>query len=53
MKEERRRKGRSGKRLERKLNGLKVDFDKSVDLLVKDYDTDSHADLYYAIGTGG
>ncbi|MCB0548782.1 MAG: bifunctional (p)ppGpp synthetase/guanosine-3',5'-bis(diphosphate) 3'-pyrophosphohydrolase [Phaeodactylibacter sp.] len=53
MKEERRRKGEIWKEaLERKLNGLKVDFDKSVDLLVKDYDLDSHADLYYAMATG-
>lgn len=53
MKDERRRKGEIWKEaLERKLNGMKVDFDKSVDLLVKNYDMESHADLYYAIATG-
>ena len=53
MKEERRRKGEIGREaLERKLNNLKVDFEKSVELLVKDYVLPSHADLYYAIATG-
>jgi len=53
MKEERRGKGEIGREaLERKLNNLKVDFDKSVELLVKDYNLSSHADLYYAIATG-
>ena len=53
MKEERRRKGEIWREaMERKLNALKVDFDKSIDLLVRNYHLESHADLYYAIATG-
>ena len=53
MKEEHRRKGEIWREaMERKLNGLKVDFEKSVDLMVKHYGMESHADLYYAIATG-
>ena len=53
MKEEQRRKGEIWREaMERKLNALKVDFEKSVDLLVKNYGKDSHGDLYYAIATG-
>jgi GTP pyrophosphokinase len=52
MKEERRKKGILGKEaLERKLNNLKVDFEESVENLVKYYKLSSHADLYYAIAT--
>ena len=52
MKEERRKVGEIGKEgLQRKLNSLKVDFEESVDLLVKYYKLTSHADLYYAIAT--
>jgi guanosine-3',5'-bis(diphosphate) 3'-pyrophosphohydrolase len=52
MKEERRRVGSFGREtLERKLNHLKVDFEESVELLVKSYKLVSHADLYYAIAT--
>jgi GTP pyrophosphokinase len=52
MKEERRRQGEMGREtLERKLKSMKVDFDESVERLVKDFDLDSHADLYYAIAT--
>lgn len=52
MKEERRRKGEMGKEaLERKLRHLKVDFDESVETLVKAYSFNSHADLYYALAT--
>jgi len=50
MKEERRKKGELGKEaLQRKLNSMKVDFEESVELLVKYYKLSSHADLYYAI----
>ena len=53
MKEERRRIGSFGREtLERKLNNLKVDFEESVELMVKCYKLTSHADLYYAIATG-
>ncbi|HKK79634.1 MAG TPA: ACT domain-containing protein, partial [Phaeodactylibacter sp.] len=52
MKEERRQQGELGREtLERKLKGMKVDFEESVERLVKDFDLDSHADLYYAIAT--
>lgn len=52
MKEERRKVGEIGKEgLQRKLNSLKVDFEESVELLVKYYKLTSHADLYYAIAT--
>ncbi len=53
MKEERRRKGEMGREaLERKLGNLKVDFEKSVEQLVEQYDFASHADLYYAVAMG-
>ncbi|MCB0569020.1 MAG: bifunctional (p)ppGpp synthetase/guanosine-3',5'-bis(diphosphate) 3'-pyrophosphohydrolase, partial [Phaeodactylibacter sp.] len=53
MKEERRRKGEIGREaLERKLGNLKVDFDRSVEQLVSQYEFPSHADLYYAIAMG-
>ena len=53
MKEERRRQGEVGREaLERKLKPLKVDYEESVEQLVKYYDTTSHVDLYFAIATG-
>lgn len=53
MKEERRRQGEVGREaLERKLKPLKVDYEESVEQLVKFYDTTSHVDLYFAIATG-
>ncbi|NRA51021.1 MAG: bifunctional (p)ppGpp synthetase/guanosine-3',5'-bis(diphosphate) 3'-pyrophosphohydrolase [Phaeodactylibacter sp.] len=53
MKEERRRQGEVGREaLERKLKPLKIDFEESVEQLVKFYDTTSHVDLYFAIATG-
>ena len=52
MKEERRQQGELGREtLERKLKAMKVDFEESVERLVKDFGLDSHADLYYAIAT--
>lgn len=52
MKEVRRKQGETGKEaLQRKLNLLKVDFEESVETLVKHYNTGSHAELYYAIAT--
>ncbi|TXB62482.1 RelA/SpoT family protein [Phaeodactylibacter luteus] len=52
MKEERRERGELGREaLERKLRPLKVDFEESVERLVRDYDLNSHTDLYYAIAT--
>lgn len=52
MKEERRRKGEMGREaLERKLRHLKLDFEESVETLVKAYDFQSHVDLYYALAT--
>lgn len=53
MKEEMRRKGEIGKEaLERKLKNLKVDFEESVELLVKHYHFPSHAELYFNIAEG-
>lgn len=50
MKEDRRRQGEMGKEaLERKLSHLKVDFEESVEQLVKHYNFKSHIDLYYAL----
>jgi len=50
MKEEMRRKGEIGKEaLERKLKNLKVDFEESVEMLVRHYGYSSHAMLYYNI----
>jgi guanosine-3',5'-bis(diphosphate) 3'-pyrophosphohydrolase len=52
MKEERRRQGGLGKEaLQRKLRKMKVEFDLSVESLVKHYSYDSHADLYFEIAT--
>ncbi len=52
MKEERRQKGELGREtLERKLRSMKVNFEESVERLVKDLKLDSHADLYYAIAS--
>lgn len=50
MKEERRKKGELGKEaLQRKLKNLKVDYDDSVDVIVKHFGYISRPDLYYAI----
>lgn len=52
MKEERRKQGQIGKEaLMRKLERLKVDFETSVELLVKYYGLNSPTDLYFAIST--
>lgn len=53
MKEERRKKGELGKEaLERKFNNTKVNFDQGVETLVKYFNLQSHADLYFAIAAG-
>ncbi len=50
MKEEKRKNGELGKEaLERKLRKLKLDFEESVEKLVKYYRLSSHVDLYYMI----
>jgi len=50
MKEEKKKKGELAKEaLTRKFKKLKVDFDESVDLLIKYYDLQSRPDLYYEI----
>lgn len=52
LKEERRKVGELGKeRLERKLRNLKVDFDESVEWMVKHFGYSSHVNLYYDIAT--
>ncbi len=52
MKEERRRQGELGREaLARKLKNLKVDFDTSVQTIVKFFKFNSHVDLYYEIAT--
>jgi len=52
MKEERRRRGELGREaLERKLKHLKVDFEESVETLVKAFGFKSHVDLYFALAT--
>jgi GTP diphosphokinase / guanosine-3',5'-bis(diphosphate) 3'-diphosphatase len=52
MKEERKRVGELGKEaLERKLRNLKVDFDESVETLIKYYNLPSKIDLFYLIAT--
>jgi len=52
MKEERRRRGELGREaLERKLKHLKVDFEESVETLVKAFGYNSHVDLYFALAT--
>ncbi len=53
MKEERRKKGEIGREaLERKLNNLKLDFEKNVEIIVRFLKLLSWADLYYAIAMG-
>lgn len=50
MKEERRKKGELAQEaLARKLKSMKVDYDKSVDFLIKHYKLQSRPDLYYAL----
>ena len=50
MKEERRRKGEIGKEaLERKLRNLKVDFEESIETLLKYFNLTSKIDLFYMI----
>jgi GTP pyrophosphokinase len=52
MKEERKRKGEIGKEyLERKLKNLKVEFEESLDLILKVFDYKSSIDLYFDIAT--
>lgn len=52
MKEERRKKGEVGQEaLERKLRNLKVNYEESVELLVKHFKFSSHGELFYAIAT--
>jgi GTP pyrophosphokinase len=52
MKEERKRKGEIGKEyLERKLKNLKVEFEESLELIIKVFDYKSSVDLYYDIAT--
>lgn len=52
MKEERRKKGELGREsLQRKLKNLKVDFEESVEAIVKFFNFSSHVDLYYALAT--
>jgi GTP pyrophosphokinase len=52
MKEERRKRGELGKEaLQRKFHNMKVSFDQGVETLVKYFDFQSHADLYFAIAT--
>ena len=50
MKEERKKAGEVGKEaLMRKLKNMKVDFDESIDMLVKHFKFNSRPDLYFAI----
>ncbi len=50
MKEERRRKGEVGQEaLQRKLKNLKVDYEESIETLVKFYGYTAHGDLFFAI----
>lgn len=50
MKEEKRRKGEIGKEsLMRKMKNQKIDFEESIDFLVKHYDFKNRPDLYYAL----
>jgi GTP pyrophosphokinase len=52
MKEERKRKGEIGKEyLERKLKNLKVEFEESLELILKVFDYKSSVDLYFDIAT--
>ncbi len=53
MKEERRKKGEIAKEaLERKLKNLKLDFEESMDTLVKHYNFNSRVDLFFYIAEG-
>lgn len=53
MKEERRKQGELGmEALQRKFNNMKVNFEQGVETLVKYFNFNSHADLYYAIAIG-
>ncbi len=53
MKEQKRRQGELGKEaLQRKLSHLKVDFESSIDVLIKFFDLPSRVDLYYEIAMG-
>lgn len=53
MKEEKRQKGELGmEALMRKLKNAKVDFENSVDFLVKDHGYSNRPDLYFALATG-
>ena len=50
LKEEKRKQGEFGKEtLERKFKNLKVDFERGVEQLVKDYNYQSHQDLFYDV----
>jgi len=52
MKEERRKKGESGQEaLERKLRHLKVNYEESIEFLVKHFRFATHGDLFYDIAT--
>jgi len=52
MKEERKRKGEIGKEyLERKLKNLRVEFEESLEMILKVFDYKSSIDLYYDIAT--
>ncbi|MFM7090343.1 MAG: ACT domain-containing protein, partial [Bacteroidota bacterium] len=52
MKEERKRKGEIGKEyLERKLKNLRVEFEESLEIILKVFDYKSSIDLYYDIAT--
>mgnify|MGYP001214780065 CR=1 FL=1 len=53
MKEERRKQGELGmEALQRKFNNMKVNYEQGVETLVKYFNFNSHADLYYAIAIG-
>ena len=53
MKEERKKLGELGREtLERKLKNLKVDYDESVEKLVRYHGLNSHVDLYFSIANG-
>ncbi|TVR78824.1 MAG: bifunctional (p)ppGpp synthetase/guanosine-3',5'-bis(diphosphate) 3'-pyrophosphohydrolase [Saprospirales bacterium] len=53
LKEEKRKKGEFGKEsLARKFKNLKVDFDKGVETLIREYDYKNHPELFYDIYTG-
>jgi GTP diphosphokinase / guanosine-3',5'-bis(diphosphate) 3'-diphosphatase len=53
MKEERKKAGEIGKEsLQRKLKGMKVDLEANIDMLVKFFGYNSHADFYFEIAMG-